>query len=60
VKPPALDGGTPPLESISEGDIVLVEEGRSSPSLLSRNGEPDLSKSSKRRNEFCEPVAPKR
>jgi hypothetical protein len=48
-----------PLESISEGDVLFGEEGRSSPSLLLRNGEPDLSESSKRRNALYEPIAPR-
>jgi nitrogen-specific signal transduction histidine kinase len=41
-------------ELISGGDTVFVEQDRNSPPGLLRDGEPDLTNSSKRRNEFIE------
>ena len=43
-----------PLESISGRGGVFMEEDRNSPLGLEQNGEPDLTKSGKRRNDFLE------
>ena len=43
-----------PPEFISGGDAVFVEDDRNSPSALVPNGEPDLTKSTKRGNGFNE------
>ncbi len=44
----------PTLESIPGGDAVFMEEDRNGHSALSPNGEPDLTKSVRGRNEFNE------
>ena len=41
-------------EPISGGDAVFVEDDRNRPSALVPNGEPDLTKSTKRGNDFNE------
>jgi nitrogen-specific signal transduction histidine kinase len=43
-----------PPESISGRDVIFMEEDRNGPSGLLQNGEPDLTKYGKRKNDFLE------